>query len=221
MLLIVGLGNPGSEHAKNRHNIGFMAADEIVRRHSFGTPRRRFEGDYYGGTLAGEKLLVLKPQTFMNRSGAAVGAAVRFYKLAPAQVIVVHDELDLAPGKVRVKTGGGTAGHNGLRSIDAHIGRDFRRVRIGIGHPGDKNLVTNYVLHDFANSDAGWLDPLLDAVAEALPLLVAGDDSAFMTRVAYLTRPPDRSRRDNDKNVTPDKKNIDMETPVDNQSENH
>jgi len=142
----------------------------------------------------GEKLLALKPITFMNRSGDAVGQAARFYKLAPEQVIVVHDELDLAPGKLRAKTGGGIAGHNGLASIAQHIGRDFRRVRIGIGHPGDKDRVTPYVLHAFAKADKQWLDPLLDAVAEALPLLVRGDETGFMTRVALLTRPPEKKK---------------------------
>ncbi len=195
MLLIVGLGNPGPGHAGNRHNIGFMAVDEIVRRHRFGPARRRFRGEGHDGMVAGEKVLALKPLTYVNRSGDAAGAAVRFHKLAPERVIVVYDELDLAPGKLRVKRGGGLAGHNGLRSIAAHIGPDFRRVRLGIGHPGDKALVERYVLHDFAKSDRAWVEPLLAAVAEALPLLVAGDDAGFMNRVALLTRPPKPARK--------------------------
>ncbi len=190
MLLIVGLGNPGPRHANNRHNIGFMAVDEIVRRHRFSPPRRRFHGSVREATIAGEKVLALKPSTFVNRSGEAVGAAVRYYKLAPEQVVVIHDELDLAPGKLRVKTGGGYAGHNGLRSIGSHIGPGFRRARLGIGHPGDKDLVTDYVLHDFAKADGAWIDSLLAAAADALPLLVAGDDGGYMSRVAELTRPP-------------------------------
>ncbi len=190
MLLIVGLGNPGPRHAGNRHNIGFMAVDEIVRRHRFSPPRRRFQGEARDGTIAGEKVLALKPSTFVNLSGEAVGAAARYYKLAPEQVIVIYDELDLVPGKLRIKSGGGYAGHNGLRSIGSHIGPDFRRVRIGIGHPGDKDLVTNYVLGNFAKADGPWIDTLLAAVADALPLLVAGDDNGFMTRVAEQTRPP-------------------------------
>ncbi len=206
MLLIVGLGNPGPEHANDRHNIGFMAADEIVRRHSFGAPRRRFRGDLYEAPIAGEKVLMLKPLTYMNDSGEAVGEAVRFYKLAPAQVAVIHDELDLAPAKLRVKTGGGVAGHNGLRSIAAHIGSDFRRVRIGIGHPGDRNLVTNYVLHAFAKADNEWIEPLLSAVADSLPLLVSGDDGGFMNRVNVLMRPPKSKKIDSDKKNFPPKR---------------
>ncbi|MBI4183367.1 MAG: aminoacyl-tRNA hydrolase [Proteobacteria bacterium] len=188
MLLFVGLGNPGPEHAGNRHNVGFMAADEIVRRHSFGPWRSRFHGRLSEGSLAGEKVLVLKPQTYMNESGRAVGEAVRFHRLAPSQVVVFHDELDLVAGKVRVKLGGGTAGHNGLRSLDAHIGPDFKRVRIGIGHPGDKRRVVDYVLRDFPKSARDWLAPLLEAIAEAAPLLARGDDAAFMSKVALLTR---------------------------------
>ena len=194
MHLVIGLGNPGPEHANDRHNVGFMALDEIVRRHAFGPARRRFQSDVFEGSVGGEKLLALKPVTFMNRSGDAVGQAVRFYKLDPTQVIVIHDELDLAPGKLRAKTGGGIAGHNGLDSIAQHIGRDFRRVRIGIGHPGDKDRVTPYVLHDFAKADRQWLEPLIDAIAEAIPLLIGGDEAGFMTRVALLTRPPEKKK---------------------------
>lgn len=202
MLLVVGLGNPGPEYANNRHNIGFMAVDMVVRRHSFGSPRHRFQGECYEGRVGGEKVLALKPLTYVNRSGDAVGAAVRFYKLAPDQVVVIHDELDLAPGKLRVKTGGGTAGHNGLRSIDAHIGPDFHRVRIGIGHPGDKDLVADYVLRDFAKSDLAWAEPLLDALAEALPLLVENDAGGFMNKVALLTQPPQRKTGQQKKSET-------------------
>ncbi len=191
MLLIVGLGTPGPEHANTRHNIGFRAVDEIVRRQPFGRARRRFRGSGYDGAIAGRKVLALKPSTYVNGSGESVGAAVRFYKLAPEEVIVIHDELDLAPGKLRVKSGGGHAGHNGLRSINAHIGPHFRRVRIGIGHPGDKVLVTRYVLRDFATHDRAWVAPLIEAIADSLPLLVAGDDGGFMSRVALLTRPAD------------------------------
>ena len=204
MLLIVGLGNPGPRHANDRHNIGFMAVDEIVRRHRFTPLRRRFHGEARDATIAGEKVLALKPSTFVNRSGEAVGAALRYYKLAPERLVVIYDELDLAPGKLRVKTGGGYAGHNGLRSIGSHIGPDFRRVRIGIGHPGDKDLVTNYVLGNFAKADGPWIDTLLAAVADAVPLLVAGDDNGFMSRVAELTRPPTPRKKPNQPAKVPD-----------------
>lgn len=189
MLLVVGLGNPGSEYAGHRHNIGFMAVDAIVRRHSFGPFRAKFQGLLAEGVVGGVKVLALKPMTYMNESGVSVGQATHFHKIPPDQVIVLHDELDLAPGKVRIKVGGGSAGHNGLRSIDAHLGRDYRRVRLGIGHPGDRDRVTGYVLHDFAKADGEWLGPLLDAVADCFPLLVKGDDAGFMTRVAMLTKP--------------------------------
>ncbi len=191
MLLLVGLGNPGPRHANNRHNIGFMALDEIVRRHGFGPWRLRFQGRLSEGRIGGEKTFALEPETYMNESGRAVGEAVRFYKLEPAtQVIVIYDEIDLRPGKVKVKLGGGAGGHNGIRSIDRHIGRDYRRVRLGIGHPGDKDLVHGYVLQDFAKVDAAWRDKLLEAVAEELPRLVAGDDVGFMSRVAHIMSPP-------------------------------
>lgn len=185
MLLLVGLGNPGAKYAANRHNIGFMAADEIVRRHGFsGFKSSKFHGEIAEGTLGGDKALVLKPGTYMNESGRAVSAAVNFYKLTPADVIVLHDEMDLAAGKVRVRVGGGHAGHNGIRSIAAHIGAGFKRVRLGVGHPGDKDLAVGHVLGDFAKADKVWLDPLLDAVAANAPLLAKGDDALFMTRVA-------------------------------------
>ena len=190
MLLLVGLGNPGSKYADNRHNIGFMAVDEIVRRHGFSSPRRRFQGLTCEGNMTGQRVIVLKPQTFMNESGRSVGEAARFFKIDPDQIVVFHDELDLAPGKLRVKKGGGLAGHNGLKSVAAHIGKEFRRVRLGVGHPGDKAKVLSYVLRDFAKADDKWLDPLLDAIAEAAPLLTKNDDAAFASKVALILKPP-------------------------------
>ncbi|MCW5729844.1 MAG: aminoacyl-tRNA hydrolase [Alphaproteobacteria bacterium] len=190
MLLLVGLGNPGPGHAGNRHNIGFMAADAIVRRHGFKPPREKFQAHLSEGRLGDERVLVLKPMTWMNRSGAAVGEAMRFYKLTPADIVVFHDELDLPPGKIRMKRGGGSAGHNGLRSLDAHIGPDYRRCRIGIGHPGERELVMHWVLQDFAKSDRVWLEPLLEAIAEASPLLAEGRDSAFASKVHLILEPP-------------------------------
>ena len=191
MLLLVGLGNPGNKYADNRHNIGFMAVDEIVRRHDFAVARKRFQGLLCEGKLGGQKVLALKPQTFMNESGRSVGEAARFYKLSPDQIVVIHDELDLAPGKLRVKRGGGLAGHNGLRSLAAHIGKDFRRIRLGVGHPGDKGKVLSHVLRDFAKADDAWLDPLLAAMAQAAALLVRDDsDSAFASKVALILKPP-------------------------------
>jgi len=184
MKLIVGLGNPGAKYAQNRHNIGFMAVDEIARAQGFGPWRSKFHGAVSEGVIDGEKVLLLKPETFMNVSGQSVGAAMRFYKLAASDVVVFHDELDLAPGKLRVKRGGGHAGHNGLRSLHQHIGADYERVRLGIGHPGDKRMVSNYVLSDFAKADAGWLDPLLDAIGRAAPFLAKGQGDRFMTAVA-------------------------------------
>lgn len=191
MLLIFGLGNPGAGYANNRHNVGFMAVDEIVRRHGLSAPRARFQSETFEGVIGGGKVMALKPSTFMNNSGDAVGAAMRYYKLEPADIVVIHDELDIDAGKLKAKTGGGSAGHNGIRSIAAHIGPDFHRVRIGIAHPGDKAAVISHVLNDFAKSDKAWLEPLLDAVADAMPLLLGGDGPAFMTRVALLTRPPE------------------------------
>lgn len=189
MILVVGLGNPGPEYARNRHNIGFMAADELVRRHSFGPWRIKFQGEMAEGTIAGAKVLVLKPMTYMNLSGQSVAAAARFLKAAVEDIVVIHDELDIAPGRLRVKRGGGAGGHNGLKSIDQHLGQNYRRVRLGIGHPGDKDRVAGYVLHDFAKADS-WLEPLTGAVAEAMPLLLDGDEAGFMNRVAVLTAPP-------------------------------
>jgi peptidyl-tRNA hydrolase, PTH1 family len=190
MRLIVGLGNPGARHAGNRHNIGFMAAAAIARRWGFPPFRSRFKGVLSEGTIAGAKRLLLLPQTFMNASGESVLAAMSFYKIAPADILVLHDELDLRAGKVRVKRGGGSAGHNGLRSIDAMIGPDYWRVRLGIGHPGVRELVHPYVLQNFAADERGWVESLVAAVAETLPLLLAGDPAAFMSEVARLAPPP-------------------------------
>ncbi len=183
MLLIVGLGNPGRRYAGHRHNIGFMAADEIHRRHGFSAWRARFQGEISEGRLDGEKTVLLKPATFMNESGRAVGEAMRFFKLSPADLVVIYDELDLPPGKVRMKTGGGAGGHKGIKSLTAHIGPDFRRMRLGIGHPGAKELVNPHVLHDFAKSDRDWLDAVLAATADSASLLTAGGDSSFMNKV--------------------------------------
>lgn len=184
MQLFVGLGNPGPQHAGNRHNIGFMAIDEIHRDPSFSPFARKFKGEIAEGRIGTDKVLLLKPATFMNLSGDSVLAAASFYKIEPGAITVLHDELDLPPGKVRVKTGGGHGGHNGLRSIDSHLGRDYRRVRIGIGHPGDKDRVSPYVLSDFAKVDREWLEPLIEAIAKNAELLVKGEDAAFMNRVA-------------------------------------
>ena len=184
MLLFVGLGNPGADYARNRHNIGFMAVDAIVRRHGFSPWRAKFQGEVCEGTIAGDKIVALKPMTYMNESGRSVAAACQFYKIEPKDVVVFHDELDLDPGRLKIKLGGGHAGHNGLRSIGAHIGPDYRRVRLGIGHPGSKDRVTSHVLGDFAKVDRDWLEPLLDDVAANADLLVARDDTGFMNRLA-------------------------------------
>jgi len=183
MRLIVGLGNPGPRYAGNRHNVGFMAVEAIARRHGLGPWRRRFQGVSCEGPIGGARALLLLPGTYMNDSGQAVVEATQFYKLGPDDVVVIHDELDLPPGKLRVKTGGGNAGHNGLRSITAHIGNDYRRVRIGIGHPGDKEQVHNYVLSDFAKSERAWVEALCDAVADNAGLLVKGEDASFQNKV--------------------------------------
>lgn len=188
MLLLVGLGNPGEKYRRHRHNVGFMAVDRIADAFSFGPSRNKFQGELREGEIAGEKTLTLKPQTYMNDSGQSVGAAIRFYKLSPADVVVFHDELDLAAGKIKAKSGGGNAGHNGLRSIDDHIGNDFRRIRIGIGHPGDKARVTGHVLGDFAKADAEWLDPLLDALAKSAVFIAEGD-ARYATAVAQALAP--------------------------------
>ena len=188
-LLIAGLGNPGESYARHRHNVGFMAADSIAAQHRFPAWRPKYRGLFSEGTISGRKTLLLKPMTYMNDSGGSVGDAARYLKLPLSAVVVIHDELDLAPGKLRMKTGGSDAGHNGLRSISASLGPDYRRVRIGIGHPGAP-AVLSYVLHDFSKADREWLGPLLDAIAEAAPWLARDDDAGFMNRVALLTRPP-------------------------------
>lgn len=190
MLLVVGLGNPGPQYANNRHNIGFMAVDGIVRRHDFGPWRRRFQGQTAEGIVGGGKVIALEPQTYMNLSGQSVGEAMRFFKLTPDRVFVFHDELDLVPGRLRAKKGGGAGGHNGLKSIDEHIGRDYWRIRIGIGHPGHKDLVSGYVLHDFAKADRSWTEPLLDALADAFPLLAAGEPEKYLNKVNLTVNPP-------------------------------
>lgn len=189
VVLVVGLGNPGTSYAGQRHNIGFMALDRIADDARFSPWRSKFQGEISEGRIGERRIVLLKPQTFMNESGRAVGEAARFLKVPPEDVIVIHDELDLAPGKCRVKIGGGHAGHNGLRSIHAHIGADYIRVRLGIGHPGRKELVSGYVLHDFARADRDWLDPLLDGIADGAGKLVAGDDAGFQNAVALKTQP--------------------------------
>jgi len=190
MHIFVGLGNPGSGYARNRHNVGFMAVDEIVRRHGFSSYRGKFHGEVAEGRLGGEKVLVLKPMTYMNNSGRAVQAAMTFYRVPPRDVVVFQDEIDLAAGKLRVKRGGGHGGHNGLRDIHAHIGSDYGRVRIGVGHPGDKDRVAGHVLKDFAKADDDWLGKMLDVIADNADRLIDGDDSGFMNAVALVMNPP-------------------------------
>lgn len=193
-ILLVGLGNPGPRYAGNRHNIGFMALDAIADLHRLPGWRSRFQGHTSEGIVGSGRAMLLKPMTYMNESGRAVGAAMRWLKLSPADVIAFYDEIDLAPGKVKVKTGGGAAGHNGIRSIAAHIGPDFRRVRLGIGHPGHKDAVQRHVLSDFAKADHGWLGALLAALADNAGLLVAGDDPGFMNRVAVALQAADKEK---------------------------
>ena len=183
MRLFVGLGNPGAKYARNRHNIGFMAVDEIARRHGFAPWRRRFQGETSEGTLDGERVVLLRPATFMNESGRAVQETASFFKLGVDEIVVFQDELELPPGKVRIKIGGGIAGHNGLRSISAHVGNEYRRVRLGIGHPGVRELVHGYVLSDFAKSDRPWVETLCEAVADSAGLLLTGRDSTFQNKV--------------------------------------
>lgn len=189
MKLIVGLGNPGAKYAANRHNIGFLALDRIAADHDFTPWRARFQGMAADGRLGETRVTLLKPQTFMNLSGQSVGEAARYLKLTPADVIVLHDELDLAPGKCRVKQGGGHAGHNGLRSIHQHIGAEYGRVRLGIGHPGHKDKVASYVLSDFAKAEQDWLDDLLRGISDGAPALAAGDGGRFQNAVANRTAP--------------------------------
>jgi PTH1 family peptidyl-tRNA hydrolase len=193
MLLFVGLGNPGSQYALNRHNIGFMAVDAIASSHRFSPWRRKFQGVIAEGILGGVKVIALKPGTYMNESGRSVGEATRYFQCESSDIYVFHDELDLMAGKVRVKTGGGTAGHNGVRSIDAHIGSGFHRVRLGIGHPGERHRVHGHVLGDFAKSDREWLEPLLDAIAEYAGLLATGGEASFQNKVHLALNPVDKT----------------------------
>lgn len=188
MKILVGLGNPGDKYEQNRHNVGFMAVEAIAENHSGGPWKRRFQGFASEADIGRERCLLLKPSTFMNESGRSVGEALRFYKISPADVIVFHDELDLEPGRVRVKFGGGHAGHNGLKSLSAHIGNDYHRVRIGIGHPGSREAVVSYVLHDFSKKDREWLEPLLHAIARGAPHLLTGQDAKFLNEVARASR---------------------------------
>lgn len=190
MLLVVGLGNPGGEYAESRHNIGFMAVDAIAGRHSLGHFRSKFHGKIAEGRVAARKVALLKPMTYMNDCGRSVAAAACFFDIPAGDVVVFHDEIDLAAGKIRVKRGGGHAGHNGLRDIHAHLGPDYRRVRLGVGHPGHKELVTGHVLNRFAKADRDWVESLLAAVAEEFPLLVEGDDSSYMSRVVQAAPAP-------------------------------
>jgi len=199
MIIVAGLGNPGPKYQGNRHNIGFMAADEIARRWSFGPERAKFQSVIREGEIATAdgtvRVLLMKPQTWMNESGRAVGEAARFYKVQPGAVIVFHDEIDLAPGRFRMKTGGGAAGQNGVRSMISHLGADFRRARMGIGHPGDPQLVHSHVLGDFHKADQPWLEPMLNAVADALPFALAGDDERYQGEVMRLAPAPKFSPR--------------------------
>ena len=189
MKLFVGLGNPGAKYAGNRHNIGFMALDAIAAAHGFAPWRSKFQGQVSEGRLGGTRVVLLKPETFMNLSGQSVGEAMRFFKIDPPDVVVFHDELDLAPGKLRLKQGGGHAGHNGLRSIHWHIGEDYARVRLGIGHPGHKDRVAGYVLSDFAVADQAWLDDMMRGIAEGAPMLAAGEGPKFLNAVAQRMAP--------------------------------
>ncbi|MBY6201400.1 aminoacyl-tRNA hydrolase [Maritalea mobilis] len=205
MKLWVGLGNPGPKYAGNRHNIGWMAVERIAEDHGFAPWRSKFQGSLTEGSLKGEKVLLLKPETFMNLSGQSVGEAMRFYKLSPADVTVFHDELDLAPGKVRVKQGGGHAGHNGLRSIHQHIGEAYQRIRLGIGHPGHKDRVAGYVLSDFAKADQDWLDDVLRGVSDGAPALASDDTGRFQNAVALRTAPPRSSEKASETKIPIDK----------------
>lgn len=190
MKLIVGLGNPGAKYAQNRHNIGFMALDRIAADHGFGPWKSKHQGSVSEGRFGSDRAVLLKPETYMNKSGDSVGAAMRFYKLEPGDVVVLHDEIDLAPGKVKWKIGGGHAGHNGLRSIHAHIGPDYARVRLGVGHPGHKDAVPGYVLRDFPKADADWLDDVLRGCSDGAPYLAQGDGAKFLNAVALRVSPP-------------------------------
>jgi len=202
MKMMVGLGNPGPKYAQNRHNIGFMALDRIASDHGFSPWRSKFQGVVCDGHLGGQKVMLLKPETFMNKSGQSVGEAMRFYKLTPEDITVFHDEIDLDPAKVRVKQGGGHAGHNGLRSIHAHIGADYQRVRLGVGHPGRKDLVPTYVLHDFPRAEAQWLQDVLHGISDGADHLAQGDKGRFMNAVSLRVAPPRSSGGQKSKSAT-------------------
>ncbi len=197
MIIFAGLGNPGGKYARNRHNIGFMAVDAIARRHGFSPWRKRFGGEIAEGLLDSQKVLLLKPQTYMNESGRSVAEAAKFFKLEPEDIYVFHDELDLAAGKLRCKLGGGVAGHKGLRSIASQLGKNFQRVRMGIGHPGDKDRVLGHVLKNFSGDDRKWLEPMLDGIAEHAGLLVAGDAAGFQNKVHLAVNPEAVREKDN------------------------
>ena len=218
MKLFVGLGNVGAKYARNRHNIGFMAVDRIAGDYGFSPWRKKFQGEIAEGRLGSEKVLLLKPGTMMNLSGQAVGEAARFFNLAAEDVTIFHDEIDLAPGKCRVKHGGGHAGHNGLRSVHQHIGADYARVRMGVGHPGDKNKVPGFVLRDFPKADEGWVEDVVQGCADGAPLLAAGDDGGFMNKVALRAAPqrekPAKPKADADADAKPKTPAAEKEAPA-------
>lgn len=189
VILLVGLGNPGQKYERHRHNVGFMAADEIIRRYSFSGPQNKYKGELYQGDIQGQKTVILKPQTYMNESGQSVQAVAAFYKIKPENIIVFYDELDLPPGKVKIKQGGGAGGHNGIKSIDRHLGKNYWRVRIGIGHPGDRERVTGYVLGNFSKQDEKWLDQLLPIMSSEADLLTQQDMAGYMNKIALQTKP--------------------------------
>lgn len=205
MLLLVGLGNPGAKYENNRHNVGFMAVDALHDRYGKGPYRSKFGGHLAEAEIGGEKVHLFKPATYMNASGRAVRGVTQFFKIKNKDVTVLYDELDLVSGKIRVKRGGGAAGHNGIRSISANIGPEFRRVRIGIGHPGDKDRVTSHVLGNFTKADRGWLNDMLMAIVQAAPVLVEGDDARFMSDVALITNPPRENSKPGDEKTAKEK----------------
>ncbi len=205
MLLLVGLGNPGAKYENNRHNVGFMAVDALHDRYGKGPYRSKFGGHLAEAEIGGEKVHLFKPATYMNASGRAVRGVTRFFKIKNKDVTVLYDELDLVSGKIRVKRGGGAAGHNGIRSISANIGPEFRRVRIGIGHPGDKDRVTGHVLGNFTKADRGWLNDMLMAIVQAAPVLVEGDDARFMSDVVLITNPPRENSKPGDEKTAKEK----------------
>jgi PTH1 family peptidyl-tRNA hydrolase len=206
MQLIVGLGNPGEKYRLNRHNIGFLAIDEIARRHGYPSFREKFLGQIAEGEIGGERVLLLKPQTYMNSSGDSVQQVMKFYKLGLGDLTVIYDEIDLAPGKVRIKLGGGNGGHNGIRSIDPQVGKEYRRVRLGVGHPGDKDAVMHHVLGDFSKADREWLEPLLDALARNADLVVKGDDNGLMNKLAIAVQGDGAARAERPESADPTRK---------------